>query len=74
MVVMLMRSIVMVMGDNKELLAKGKIVIMVLLNLDDHKDQDDHDADEGLDASSNGGQRRGWKRTFASPFNSIGDH
>ena len=49
----------MVMGDAKELLAKGKIVIMVLLNLDDHKDQDDHDADEGLNASSNGGRRRG---------------
>ena len=43
-------------------------------NHDDHKGHDDHDADEGLDASSNGGTRRGWKRTFASPLNSIGDH
>ena len=74
MAVMLMRSMVMVMGDNKELLAKEKVVIMVLLNLDDHKGHDDHDTDEGLDASSNGGTRRGWKRTFASPLNSIGDH
>lgn len=42
--------------------------------VDDHKDHDDHDTDEGLDASSNGEPRWRWKRTFASPFNSLGDH
>ena len=42
-------------------------------NQDDHKDHDDHDHDGGLDASSNGGQRRRKKRTFASSLNSTGD-
>ena len=62
MVVMLMRSMVMVVGDNKELLAKGKVVIMVLLNLDDHKDHDNHDADEGLEL--NWGKKGGMMMTI----------